>query len=188
MSGGIDYAEWFGRVNARVRELEDELAKLKPLLATLAPLVSGEDPDQLVMEGTPAPQRLVPVAVDTAAEPVRNGTGAIYSEMNSLDAALHYMRSVNGGPKTTIDVAAALREGGYTTTSPNFVNNVYTTMRRLVERGDARKVGQGVWRLTHQGLTGKPIEEVERAPGQGLPAQDHQEGSVEPPAQSSLID
>jgi hypothetical protein len=62
----------------------------------------------------------------------------------STDSALHYLTTV-GEPKTTRQVADALKAGGYESTSPNFKINVYTSLKRLRDRGAIEQVGAGVW-------------------------------------------
>lgn len=182
MSGELNYAEMFDRIDTRRRELEDELAKLKPLLATLAPLANRDDPAQVVIPGTPPPVTTTAAAApeveaDKEAddgeeeelerfESVAAAVG-IYTYMNSQDAALHFMRKV-GGRRSTIEVADALRAGGFRTKSPHFINNTYTTMRRLAERGLAERVGSGLWELTEAGMRDEASEGV-TAEGEATP-------------------
>jgi hypothetical protein len=176
MSAEIDYAEWYDRVDARLRELEREEAKLRPLRAFLAPLADREGSAEGGPVGTSlpelAPTNREPAEYQSQAEvtggqdqqesqtaspstpPSTNGVGspADYRNMTSFDAVLHYMRS-DGQPKKTPEIANALRAGGFPSKSSHFANNVYSTMRRLLERGDVERIGEGLWQLTPQGLT-----------------------------------
>jgi hypothetical protein len=165
----IDYKEWLDRCTVRRQELEDELAKLKPLLAYLAPLAEPEHRIQQVPETTDPEADTPPVqpetiggTSDTSDEAESQGSEprVDYSKMPATEAALHYMRSVEG-PQTTGDVVKALLAGGFKTESPHFGNNVYTTMRRLVGRGDVVRIGQGEWMLTAQGATREAATEIE---------------------------
>lgn len=180
MSGDINYVEWFDRVDARKREIEQELEMIKPLLATLAPLAGRGDPTQIIMDGMPVPQKRVEV-VDAGGAAVEETDGeagvdeedatpqepGVYTYMNSQEAALHFMRKV-GGRRGTLEIADALRAGGFRTKSPHFINNVYTTMRRLGERGLVERVGAGIWQLTEAGQDSEVLES-ETAEGVGAP-------------------
>ena len=182
MSAEIDYTEWFDRVDARLRELEAEEANLRPLRAFLAPLAgrggSAEDapastpPSEQVVTNAEAVYPAEPQAragatggqdqqqaetePPASAPPATSGARlpADYRRMTSFDAVLHYMRS-DGKPRRTPEIASALRAGGFPSKSSHFANNVYSTMRRLSERGDVERIAEGLWQLTSQGLTGR---------------------------------
>lgn len=157
MSTGIDYAQWWIQLDDRRKELQGELAEVTRLMDVLRPLADriGGVPERehVVPQSQPMLVRESGVPHNTPPEgtgepgPEREG---IYANMSSLEAALHYMREV-GGVRTTPEIADALIEGGFKTNSPNFKVNMYTTMKRLAERGDVAQLKEGKWRLTFLG-------------------------------------
>lgn len=158
----IPYKVWFDSVVERIRELEAELAHLQGVRNDLAPLADADDPMQYSLVSTPGLKVERESLALIGSQGVYGGPDEMphlepppvnYRKMSSMEAALDFMRRTPE-PQKTGDIARALRRGGFPTSSPNFTNNVYTTMRRLAEDGLAERIGQGLWRLTPQGMNG----------------------------------
>jgi hypothetical protein len=177
MTGEPDYALWWIQTDDRRKTLLSELEKVDRLLEVLTPLaeehgglssVRVDGPDALrpnalvssVAAFTPPPTPGPLAAPENAAEKSQHGTdgpGGIYSKMSSLQAATHYLTTA-GGTRTTPEIADALRAGGFPSSSPNFKVNMYTTMKRLAERGAVVQLGDGKWRLRHPDeISGEPV-------------------------------
>lgn len=172
MSTGIDYAQWWIQLDDRRKVLQGELAEVSKLMDALRPLAerTGGVPQQqytttptqpwIVREGG-APYdatRQTNTTPEPEPEPATAPKG-IYANMSSLAAALHYMRRA-GGIRSTPEIADALREGGFPSSSPNFKVNMYTTMKRLAMRGRVVQLGEGKWRLARPGEV-PTVERVE---------------------------
>ena len=69
---------------------------------------------------------------------VPRGAGP-YALLDLYEATAHYLSTVDT-PKTSTEIAAALRAGGFKTRSKNFVN----TVRVMLRRGDGRSTGISV--------------------------------------------
>lgn len=70
---------------------------------------------------------------------IRNDT---FVNQTALDAAMKYLAIIKR-PQTPTEIAEALEAGGFTHSSKNFGNTIYTTLVRAEERGgDVIKVGR----------------------------------------------
>jgi len=118
----------------RERErLAAELARVDRVIAALEE--TGGHPD--------SGERMLPGGAGAAAAngPQRNlppGVGP-YSLLDIYEATAHYLSTVDG-PKSSTEIAAALRAGGFKTRSKNLVN----TVRVMLRRKDGRSTGISV--------------------------------------------
>ena len=109
----------------RERErLTEELARVNRVIAALE---ERNAPAVAAATSPAAPQVVWPPGVGP------------YSLLDIYEATYHYLSTVDT-PKTSSEIAAALRAGGFKTRSRNFVN----TVRVLLRRKDGRATGISV--------------------------------------------
>jgi hypothetical protein len=158
MAADINYAEWYRQASDRKKDLGSELREVEQLLEFLRPLAERQG----LAPTTPAP---VPSQVSNfsgvtgvdatfsetppAQEQGSNGSGQPadlpYRGVPSTDAAYDYLLK-DGGERSTPEIADALKAGGLESTSENYKVNIYTSLKRLRQRGMVERVGAGRWR------------------------------------------
>lgn len=132
---------------AVLEDLENDRAELDALIAYIKrkKLGQGDNPTMQAL-GT---------STSTGGRPIiRPGTGMInftasdaYFGLGLIDAAKKYLGSVKA-PKTAREIAEALVSGGFTTTSKDFKNTVFSVLfRESKQDGTLVKVNAG-WGLT----------------------------------------
>jgi hypothetical protein len=115
------------RLLAEVAGVERAIAALREVLGEddAADLPAPRRPEVQELPRTGAP--VEPGDGGTASEPVPPGPYAEYTGF--YEAAAHYLSQV-GEPKTSAEIAEALRAGGYPTRAKNFKASVRTMLNR----------------------------------------------------------
>jgi hypothetical protein len=126
-----DLEEQERRLEALIQEIRIAKAHARKTLERRAP--PSRPP---AIEAAPA------VQADKPEESAKVGGFGPYAGMGNEEAALAYLRKV-GRPAKTSDISNALQRGGIGSEAKNFQAAMFGALRRLVEKGAIRKVGEG---------------------------------------------
>ena len=74
---------------------------------------------------------------------------APFAGMSNPDAAKTYLRAV-GEPKETAEVRDALAAGGIDSSAKTFHSSIYTALRRLADKKEIVRLGDGRWTVPEQ--------------------------------------
>ena len=124
-----------------------ELARLDLAIGALEEIANGGRPDGAAVGTTAASGATAATAAKVAPAAVSPGGAAkaadaapvtypYYAALDLYEAAAHYLSTVTQ-PKNSVEIAAALRAGGFKTRSVNFAH----TVRVMLRRKSARETG-----------------------------------------------
>lgn len=122
-----------GRVDEVLAEMQQERERLAAELARVDRVIAALE--ERAAPAADSGEGVLPTATQPAFPP---GIGP-YSLLDIYEATAHYLSTVDG-PKSSTQIAAALRAGGFKTKSKNFVN----TVRVMLRRKDGRATGISV--------------------------------------------
>jgi hypothetical protein len=117
-----------GKIDEVLAEMRRERDRLSAEIARVDRVIAALEERGTVVD-TPA----------AAAQASPTPAVGLYSQLDVYEATAHYLSTVET-PKTSSEIAAALRAGGFKTRSRNFVN----TVRILLRRKDGRSTGISV--------------------------------------------
>ncbi len=126
--GLVDYVR---RLVEREDRLERELVEVR---------IARAHAERELASARPTEGRPTPVAAPVAA-PHANGN-APYVGMGNEAAALAYLRG-ESIPRKTAEIARALEAGGLESEAKNLQAALFGSLKRLVNRGEVKKVGEG---------------------------------------------
>ncbi|HEX3581174.1 MAG TPA: hypothetical protein VH087_05400 [Thermoanaerobaculia bacterium] len=123
-----------GKIDEVLAEMRRERDRLSAEIARVDRVINALEERGTVVE----PPRVV-ATTPAAAQASPTPAVGLYSQLDVYEATAHYLSTVET-PKTSSEIAAALRAGGFKTRSRNFVN----TVRILLRRKDGRSTGISV--------------------------------------------